>query len=138
MLDKERILTRIADIEQYTIALSKFMPNNLKEYNDSNNVIKAACERYLQLINDLQIEVLALVYKGLELGIVGEDISLINTFESKINKKTLEKLKQRRALRNMLVHAYYNADYNKEVFAQSSNVNDVLDFIKQIKNIISK
>ncbi|MGC9037242.1 MAG: hypothetical protein ACP5IK_00815, partial [Candidatus Micrarchaeia archaeon] len=68
MLDKERITKRLADIEHYSSILGSIIPSSYEAYKKSDITTKAAVERYLQLISDLELEVLALAYKGLDLG----------------------------------------------------------------------
>jgi uncharacterized protein YutE (UPF0331/DUF86 family) len=91
----------------------------------------------LQLISDLELEVLALAYKGLDLGLAGSE-SLVNKFEKLMSKKAIEGFKERRALRNILVHAYFDMHYDKGAFAQASKREDVEKLIKEIRKIINK
>jgi len=119
------------------LLLAGIVPNTYEEYEKSP-ITKAAVERYLQLISDLELEVLALAYKGLDLGLVGSEESLAGKFEKLMSKEAIEGFKERRALRNMLVRAYFDMHYDKEAFAQASKLEDVEKFIKEITNIISK
>ena len=137
MLDKERILRRLSDIEYYNSLVGKMMPKSFNTYKNSNPIIKAAAERYLQLISDIEFEILVQIYKGLELGLAGDEGSLISKIESKLGKKAIDGFKRRRTLRNMLVHMYHTTDYDKDVFEQAINLDDVGYFIKDVKNILS-
>ena len=138
MVDKERILIRLVDIERYAKVLGDITPNSYEAYAKSNVITKAAVERYLQLISDLEIEVLTLVYRGLDLGIAGSEESLTDKFKKLLSKRTIEEFKKRRALRNMLVHAYFDMHYDKDVFEQASNHKDIVDFVNEIRAILKK
>ena len=138
MVDKERIEKRLLDIERYSTMLSKIVPNNYEKYIKSESITKAAVERYLQLISDLELEVLLHVYKDIDLGISGSEESLVSRFENLLSKEVVGGFKKRRTLRNILVHAYFDMHYDKEVFEQAKNRNDISDFIKEIKEIVKK
>ncbi len=138
MVDKERIEKRLLDIERYSTMLSKIVPNNYEKYIKSESITKAAVERYLQLISDLELEVLLHVYKDIDLGISGSEESLVSRFENLLSKEVVGGFKKRRTLRNILVYAYFDMHYDKEVFEQAKNRNDISDFIKEIKEIVKK
>jgi len=137
-MDKERILKRLNDIERYSSVLGSIVPSSYEAYEKSSLTTKAAIERYLQLISDLELEVLALAYKGLDLGLAGSEESLASKFEKLLSREAIEGFKERRALRNMLVHAYFDMHYDKEAFEQASKLEDVEKFIKEITDIINK
>ena len=137
-MDRERILKRLGDIERYSSVLGSIVPGSYEAYEKSAITTKAAVERYLQLISDLELEVLALAYKGLDLGIAGSEESLLGKFEKILSKKAIEGFKERRALRNILVHAYFAMHYDKGAFEQASKREDVEKLIKEIRKIINK
>ncbi len=136
MMDKERIAKRLTDIERYSGVLGSIVPSSYDAYKKSGITTKAAVERYLQLISDLELEVLALAYRGLDLGIAGGEDSLTSKFSGLLSKGAIEDFKARRALRNMLVHAYFDMHYDKEVYEQASNRSGILKFIKEINKIV--
>ncbi len=118
--------------------LGKIVLNNYEKYIKSESITKAAVERYLQLISDLELEVLLHVYKDIDLGISGSEESLVSRFENLLSKEVVGGFKKRRTLRNILVYAYFDMHYDKEVFEQAKNRNDISDFIKEIKEIVKK
>ncbi|MGC8538798.1 MAG: DUF86 domain-containing protein [Candidatus Micrarchaeia archaeon] len=136
MMDKERIAKRLTDIERYSGVLGSIVPSSYDAYKKSGITTKAAVERYLQLISDLELEVLVLAYRGLDLGIAGGEDSLISKFSGLLSKGAIEDFKARRTLRNMLVHAYFDMHYDKEVYGQASNRSGILKFIKEINKIV--
>ena len=138
MIDKERIAMRLADIERYASVLGSIAPGSYEAYAKSEITTKAAVERYLQLISDLELEVLTLAYRGLDLGIAGSEESLTSKFEKLLSKRAVEGFKRRRALRNLLVHAYFDMHYDKDAFGEASNRGDIAYFVKEIKAIVEK
>lgn len=136
MRDEKRILRKLLDLERYGERLSKLIPKNFIEYEKSEYFIKAAAERYLQLVSDIEIETLVMLYKSMELSIAGEENSLINRFKDKMNKKTIDGIKKRRILRNLLIHAYSDVNYDKQTFGQANNLTDLISFIKEIRRLI--
>ena len=138
MIDKERIAMRLVDIGRYASVLGSITPGTYGAYTKSEITTKAAVERYLQLISDLELEVLTLAYKGLDLGIAGSEESLTSKFEKLLSKKVVEGFKRRRALRNLLVHAYFDMHYDKDAFEQASHRGDINHFVKEIKAIVEK
>jgi len=136
MIDKKRILRKLTDVKRFSERLSELIPKNFEEYEKSKYFIKAATERYLQLISDLELETLVILYKGMELSIAGEENSLINRFEEKLNKRIINGIKKRRVLSNILVHAYSDVNYDKQTFEQANNLIDVETFIREVKKLI--
>ncbi len=137
-MDKERLLRKLTDVKRFNERLSEMIPESLEEYGKSKYFIKAATERYLQLISDLELEILVILYKSMELSIAGEENSLIKRFEDKLNKKVINGIKKRRVLRNILVHAYSDVNYDKQTFEQANNLVDVESFIREVKRLIER
>lgn len=138
MIDKERVARRLLDLEKYSGRLEKMLPDSKAQYKKSDGVTKSAVERNLQLISDIEMDVLILLYKGMELSLAGDDTSVINRMDSKMNKFVLDGVRARRDLRNQLVHAYSDSSYDDETFAQASSLADVRELIKETKKIIEK
>jgi uncharacterized protein YutE (UPF0331/DUF86 family) len=137
MLDKSRLEHRLLDLERYYHRLSEVMPENLSDYAESEHGMKAAAERYLQLISDIEFDIVAQVYKAKELSIAGDERNLLERMNSILGKKITDSLRSRRSLRNKLVHAYYEVSYDEDVFGLGNDLNDVKEFIKAIKKILS-
>ncbi len=138
MMDRERITRRLADISQYMGILESILPNDYAGYRESPVTTKASTERYLQLLSDIELEVMILLYKGLDLGIAGDEDPLINKMGSVISKRVIEGFRKRRSLRNLLVHAYYDAHYDVDAFEQAGDTGDIKTFIREVKVLIGK
>lgn len=136
MFDKERIREKLSDLELYSKRLSSMAPKNLDLYKNADVILKSAIERNLQLVSDVELDVLSLLYKGLELKLSGDDLSLIDSLNGKLSKKSINKIKERRTLRNLLIHAYANSGYEKESFGQAYNTSDIAEFVKEARQLI--
>lgn len=137
-MDKERIKRRLLDIERYSERLKTIVPGSMAEYRKSDVTIKSAMERNLQLISDMELEVLVLLYKTLELSLASDDDSLMDRFSGKMNGKVLSAIKERRVLRNLLIHAYSDKSYDEKAYAQASDLTDVKAFMKEAEKLIDK
>ncbi len=70
----------------------------------------------------MMLDIIMLIYKGLELSIAENDESVIERMKHIFSGKVIERIKARRRLRNLLMRAYSNAFYNQEVSDQIKDV----------------
>lgn len=110
MLDKERVLAKIDELEGYLRELEQVKPVSLEEYKKIEK--KRSSERLLQLSIECMIDICALMVTGLRLGLPSEEDDLFERLEqagiiSPLMKETLRKMK---AFRNILVHEYGRID----------------------------
>jgi uncharacterized protein YutE (UPF0331/DUF86 family) len=61
-----------------------------------------------------------------------------NCAKSKLRKGTLERLRERRRLRNQIIHAYALAESDEEIYSQASDFDDVKSFISEAKRPAGK
>ncbi|MCX5704356.1 MAG: DUF86 domain-containing protein [Candidatus Omnitrophica bacterium] len=110
MLDKERILGKIDELDTYLKELTQIIPANFKEYQKIE--IKRSCERLLQLSIECVIDISKLFVSGLRLGLPSEENDLFKKLRKNkiISEGILIVLKEMRGLRNILVHEYANVD----------------------------
>lgn len=134
--DDDRITRKLGTLEEYMKAMEDAKVSTIARYKSLGGLEKAGVERYLQLINDTQLEVLALLYKKLYPGMPANLDAALEKLRNDMNKQTVDSFDERRKLRNRLVHAYIGTRYDNEVFAQSNNLKDVKDFIKEVKRIV--
>ena len=138
MLDKNRILSKLDELDSYLTELEDVMPKNYEEYINSIEK-KRSCERLLHIMIECTIDVCNLMVKGLRLGLPAEEEDLFEKIEKKkiISKKMKEKLKLMRGFRNILVHRYADVD-DQLVFENLKNINDFREFRKQIISFLKK
>ena len=137
MLDQTRIEHRLLDLERYCHRLSDIMPEEFDEYKESTHETKAAAERYLQLISDIEFEIAMRLYKARDLAIAGDEETLLDRIQPLLGKRVADAMRLRRALRNKLIHAYYDVTYDEDVFDLGNQLNDVDEFIKGVKKALS-
>ncbi len=53
-----------------------------------------------------------------------------------MSSNILEKIKDRRDLRNKLVHAYADSYYDREVFEQAKSAKDIDEFRKEVNKLL--
>jgi len=106
VIDRERILVKLDELDGYLRELRSIAPAQLGEYQTIEK--KRACERLLQVAVEATIDVCALLVAGLRLGLPGEEDDL---FEKLLRREVISPsmaavLKQMKGLRNLLVHEY--------------------------------
>ena len=132
---KDRILEKSRDLERFSKELVQVLPKTQEEYKKSNILVKSTVERRLQLISDTEIDILAILYKELNLKIVGEDLSLIAAFSEIFKDNISEKIRRLRDMRNRLIHEYKSEQFDEEVFKianENLNENDIISGIKHL------
>ncbi|MDE1845714.1 MAG: DUF86 domain-containing protein [Candidatus Micrarchaeota archaeon] len=134
-MDRPRIISRISMFDHYVSNLKKITPKSISEYKKSESYTKAAVERYLQVLSELELDVIVLLHKGLELRPVGSEESVISAIEPTLGSKTVENVRARRRLRNALVHAYSDID-DFEVFKMASDLKDLENFKASVLKIL--
>jgi len=138
MLDKDRILSKLDELDSYLSELESVMPKSYEEHMSSVEK-KRSCERLLHILIECVIDVCALMVKGSRLGLPSEEEDLFEKLERKkvISKEMKERLKLMRGLRNILVYRYAEVD-DELVFESLGNVNDFRKFRKEVSSFLRK
>lgn len=110
MLDRERILAKLDQMEGYLSELHEIAPTSFDEYQKIEK--KRACERLLQLCIESVIDVCGLMVSGLRLGLPAEEDDLFEKLDQAgiISASMRETLRSMKGLRNILVHEYGRVD----------------------------
>lgn len=134
MLDRERILSKIDDLDGYLKELSELTPASFAEYEE-NNQKKRACERVLQIAIEAVIDTCRLVLKGMKLGLPADEDDIFTRLESVgiISVDMVGTLRKMKGARNILVHEYGKID-NSLVFEIISHGHD--DFARFRQHIV--
>jgi len=132
VLDKERILAKIDELDTYLNELVQIIPATFEEYEQVEK--KRACERLLQLCIECVIDVCRLFVSGLRLGLPSEENDL---FDKMLKKKILSKemnslLKEMRGFRNILVHEYAAVDDELVFKTMKEKLDDFKKFKKEV------
>lgn len=138
MLDRNRILNKIDELDLYLRELRTIMPQTYEEYSGSIEK-KRSCERLLHILIECTIDICALIVKGLRLGLPAEEDDLFEKLEKEkiISAQMEKKLKAMRGFRNVLVNRYREVD-DELVFENLRYVNDFNNFRKEIIKFLEK
>ena len=110
MLDRERILARLDQLDSYLGELRQVLPDDFALYQRVAR--KRACERLLQLSVEAALDICHLLVTGLRLGIPAEEVDLLDKLEKAhvLSPRVVGILKEMRGFRNILVHEYTRID----------------------------
>jgi uncharacterized protein YutE (UPF0331/DUF86 family) len=110
MLDRDRILIKIDQLEGYLRELREILPEDFATYQKVEK--KRACERLLQVSIEALIDICHLLVSGLRLGIPSEEDDLFEKLVAAriLSPGTGEALKEMKGFRNILVHEYARLD----------------------------
>ncbi len=139
MLDRERILAKLDDLDGYLEELRQVVPETYARYMESVEK-RRACERLLQISIECVIDVCALFVSGLRLGLPAEEDDLIEKLEQAglISSGMAKVLKTMKGFRNILVHEYGRID-NAIVFTMATRqFQDFGSFKTEIQQALHK
>ncbi len=134
---KERIDERLSKLDSCLLSLKKMTPSTYEKYRDSNEGVKWDLERGLQLVSEIEVNIIVLLSKALQKGPVGEESSLIMSVSKELGEGVIKEIKERRKLRNELVHAY-TIDNDEHVFDQAADTSDVDGFKQSLRKLLEK
>jgi uncharacterized protein YutE (UPF0331/DUF86 family) len=120
VLDRERILGKLDELDGYLRELRQVVPESYARYLESVEK-RRACERLLQISVECIIDVCALFVSGLRLGLPAEEDDLIQKLEQAavIPSEMANVLRMMKGFRNILVHEYGRID-NAIVFTMAT------------------
>jgi uncharacterized protein YutE (UPF0331/DUF86 family) len=109
MLDKERILGKVDDLNSYLDELKQVVPTNYEEYQKIEK--KRSCERLLQLCIECAVDVCKLFVSGLKLGLPSEENDLFDKMQKRkiISKKMGSLLKPVQYFKSMQLQVVIEA-----------------------------
>ena len=133
MVDRERILAKLGDLEGYLRELREVIPSSLKEYLEKAEK-RRACERLLQIAIESLIDICGLFVTGLRLGLPGEEDDLFEMLERRgiLSTSLTNRLRKMRGFRNLLVHEYGRVDDRLVYEAARSRFPDFEEFRQAI------
>lgn len=138
-MDKERVLSKIDEIDSYLEELEKIKPSSFEEYGKSIEK-KRACERLLQISVESVIDILNLIVSELKLGLPSDEKEVIEKLKNKkvISKELRKILIDMKGFKNILVHKYGTVDDELVFENLSENLEDFDKFKKEILNYLGK
>jgi uncharacterized protein YutE (UPF0331/DUF86 family) len=104
MLDRDRLLARVDQLQGYLRELRAIIPPTLDAYRGIEK--RRACERLLQLAIEATTDICGLLVAGLRLGLPAEERDAFEKLGEAgvISLAITETLKRMRGFRNILVH----------------------------------
>jgi uncharacterized protein YutE (UPF0331/DUF86 family) len=138
VLDRERILAKLDELDGYVRDLQTIAPQDFAAYRQIEK--KRACERLLQIAVECVIDVCNIMVSGLRLGLPAEENDLFEKLEqagilSSEMKQTVQKMK---GFRNILVHEYGYIDDIIVYQAATTELHDFAEFKREILIALSR
>jgi len=138
MIDKEKILSKIDELNSYLEELETIKPSDFEEYSSSIEK-KRSCERLLQISIETIVDITNIIISDLKLGIPSEEDELFKKLKEKqiITKKMEETLNNMKGFRNILVHKYSQVD-DELAFENLGKLEDFDKFKEEIISFLKK
>ena len=138
MVDRERVLVKLDQLDQYLRELRTVAPHNLEEYRRIQT--KRSCERLLQVSIECVIDVCSLLVAVLRLGLPAEEDDLFEKLRQAdvVSDEMRETLKRMKGLRNILVHEYARVDDGIVFEAVRTKLADFDEFKRQALSALSQ
>ncbi len=132
MLDRERILAKLDEIDGYLRELRAVVPATIGDYQHIEK--RRACERLLQIAVEGVIDVCNLCVAGLRLGLPAEEDDLFEKLAhaGAISAPMKETLKRMKGCRNILVHEYGRVEDEIIFETVSTRLGDFEEFKREI------
>jgi len=110
VIDRERTLAKLDELDGYLVELRSVAPATLQEYRTVEK--RRSCERLLQLSIETAVDVCSLLVAGLRLGLPGEENDLFEKLAERevISRPMADLLRRMKGMRNILVHEYGRVD----------------------------
>ena len=110
MIDRDRILAKLDELNGYLRELRSVIPASFHEYLAVEK--RRSSERLLQVSIEAVIDICALLVTGLRLGLPGDEDDLFEklTARGAISCSMADLLRRVKGMRNILVHEYGRVD----------------------------
>lgn len=135
-MDRERILTRLAQLDQYLKDLHGIAPATFDEYRRVEK--KRACERLAQIAVEAAFDTCALLVRELRLGLPGEEDDLLAKLLEGgfLSAETVGALRRMKGFRNILVHEYGTVDDRLVYDVVTQRMGDLERFAREVRALI--
>ena len=138
MIDKERILDILRELDGFLEELDDAAPETLEEYLASSEK-RRVCERLLQLSIECVIDTAIFLVRGLRLGTISDEENAFTKLEAKkvISKSLSKRLKDMKGFRNVLVHRYAQLENERVYELIENNLDDFEKFKEAVLKAIN-
>lgn len=137
MLDRERILAKLDELDGYLGELRQVVPGDFEEYMRKVEK-KRACERVLQIAIQCVLDVCHQIVSGLRLGLPSEEDDMLEKLgrAGVLSTPILESVRAMKGFRNILVHEYGGIDDALVFKAAKNRPNDFEAFKSEVLQIL--
>jgi uncharacterized protein YutE (UPF0331/DUF86 family) len=110
VIDRDRILSKLDQLDGFLAELRSIVPDRFEDYRRVET--RRACERLAQVLVEAVIDTCALLVSGLRLGLPAEDDDLFDKLAQRgvLSGDMVGTLRRMKGLRNILVHGYGRID----------------------------
>jgi uncharacterized protein YutE (UPF0331/DUF86 family) len=132
VVDKDRILAKLDQLEGHSQELRQILPESFAGYQKVEK--KRACERLLQIAIEAVIDICHMFLRELRLGLPSEEDDVFEKLSQAgvISSQMVATLKRMKGLRNILVHEYGRVD-DRIVYDQAhKGIQDFMRFKEEI------
>ena len=138
-MDKERISSKIDELEGYLSKISEYLPADFEDY-ERDEMRRRALERLLHISIEGVIDISALMVKELKLGVPSDEDDYFDKLAERgvIGRDLAEKMKKMRRFRNILVHRYSYLDDARVFELLTHDIKDLKEFSEQIKDFLAR
>ena len=138
MLDRERILAKLDELDGYVQELRAIAPRSFAQYRRIEK--RRACERLLQIAVECVIDICNLFVSGLRLGLPAEEDDLFEKLEQAgiLSPQMKETVREIKGFRNILVHEYGRVDDKIVYQAVKTKLGDFADFKREILEALKR
>jgi len=138
VLDRERILAKLDELDGYVRDLRTITPQSFAAYRQIEK--KRACERLLQIAVECIVDVCNLLVAGLRLGLPAEEDDLFEKLEQAgiLSPPMKETVQEMKGFRNILVHEYGHVDDQIVYQAVTTELDDFADFKQEILEALKR
>lgn len=138
MVDRDRVLARMAELDGYLSELRAVLPESFEEYTKPEK--KRACERLLQISVGAVVDICHLLAAGLRLGLPPDESEVFTLLRKAgvFGPSLEETLKRMKGFRNILVHQYGEVDDRLVYAVATSNLSDFATFRAAVLEALAK
>lgn len=139
LMDKERILSKLDELDSYLHDLREISPKSYRMYKASIEK-KRACERLLHISVECVLDICSILASELKLGLPSTQEDLFRRLESSraISKQMMRTLKKMRSFRNIIVHRYGIVDDELVYRILKDDLGDFSDFKEEILKFLKR
>ena len=137
-MDRARILSKLDEMGRHLDKIKEIAPDDIEEYEEEE-VTRRAIERLLHISIEAVIDVSYLLVKELRLGLPTSEESYFDKLSGKVlTPQMVEKLKEMRRFRNVMVHRYDKVDDIRVYYVVCDRLGDLYEFKEKVPRVFEE